>query len=265
MARLDGKIALITGAAVGMGATHARVFVEEGAKVIIADVNEEGGQQLADELGDAALYLRHDVTDPGSWAAVVAMATDAFGHPSVLVNNAGVAGPIAPTADISDEDYLRTVSVDQHGVLFGMRAVIPGMIKAGGGAVVNISSIAGNTYVYGCPNPAYTAAKFAVRGLTRAAAVEYAAQNIRVNSVHPGGVATPLMLATIDEATMTALASAVPLGRLAYAREVSAAVLFLASDEASYITGTEIIVDGGQLATSAGYSLAGPRMRAPSS
>lgn len=245
MARLEGKVALITGAAVGMGAAHARLFVEEGAKVILSDINIDDGKELADSLGPNALFVRHDVTQPESWTSVLKEAATAFGTVTVLVNNAGLAGPAAKTAELSDEDYLRTVDVDQNGIFYGMRAVIPGMIEAGGGSIVNISSVAGFAHVHGTPSLAYTGAKFAVRGMTKATAVEYGRDNIRVNSIHPGVIVTPMMLAAIDEATIAGYAAAIPVGRLADAREVSCAVLFLASDEASYISGTELIVDGG--------------------
>jgi 3alpha(or 20beta)-hydroxysteroid dehydrogenase len=245
VARLEGKVALITGAAVGMGASHARMFVDEGASVILSDINVADGAKLADSLGPNAIFLRHDVTDPSSWRSVVKEAATAFGAVTVLVNNAGLAGPAAKTADLSDEDYFRTVNVDQSGIFFGMRAVIPGMIEAGGGSIVNISSVAGFAHMAGSPSVAYTGAKFAVRGMTKAAAVEYGEHHIRVNSIHPGGILTPMMLAAIDDAAMSQLAAAVPAGRLGDPREISYAVVFLASDEASYISGTELIVDGG--------------------
>ncbi|MFF5075420.1 glucose 1-dehydrogenase [Actinoplanes sp. NPDC000266] len=248
MGKLTGKVAVITGAASGMGVEHARLFIEEGAKVALTDILEEQGRALAGELGDNALFLRHDVTDPDAWSSVVEATTSAFGPVTVLVNNAGYAGPAAGVADMTPGDYLKTIAIDQHGVFYGMRAVIPGMLAAGGGSIVNISSVAGFVHQINVPNPAYTAAKFAVRGLTKAAAVQYGPRGIRVNSVHPGGVLTPMLAGTLTSEEISAVAADVPLRRLADPREVSRLVAFLASDESSYITGAEHLIDGGQTA-----------------
>jgi len=245
--RLKGKVALITGAARGMGASHARRFVEEGAKVIMTDINEEAGSALAKELGSNALFLRHDVTDASSWSEVVSKGTSAFGPITVLVNNAGVLGPIAKTAELSEEEYLKVCAINQHGVFLGMKTVIPSMLEAGIGSIVNISSAAGIAAIYGFPSLAYVASKFAVRGMTKAAAIEYGPQNIRVNSVHPGFINTPMMVEATDESGGEAL-KLIPLGRIADAREVSNLMLFLASDESSFITGAEYVIDGGMLA-----------------
>jgi len=247
MARLEGKTALITGGASGMGAAHVRLFIAEGAKVIITDINEELGTSFAAELGDQALFLRHDVSDPDSWASVVAEGTSAFGPITVLVNNAGIPGPVVETADLSDRDYGNLIKVDQDGVFYGMRAILPGMVAAGGGSIVNISSAAGMAHLPGSPNIGYTGAKFAVRGMTKAVAVEYGKHKVRANSVHPGPIRTPLN-ATFDQSALDAVAASVPLGRFAEPEEVSSAVLFLASEESSFISGTELVVDGGILA-----------------
>lgn len=248
MTRLEGKVALITGAAVGMGAEHARLFVEEGARVILSDVNEEAGTALAEELGENALFLRHDVSAPESWASVIAEGTEKFGPITVLVNNAGLSGPNVLTADLDDREYLRMVEVDQNGVFYGMRAILPGMIEAGGGSIVNISSAAGMAHLPGTPNVGYTGAKFAVRGMTKATAIEYGPQNIRVNSVHPGAILTPMAENLNDKSVLDAVAETIPLRRFARPREVSYLVVFLASDESSYITGSEMVIDGGRLA-----------------
>jgi 3alpha(or 20beta)-hydroxysteroid dehydrogenase len=248
MGRLDEKIAIITGAASGMGAEHARVFVAEGARVVLTDILEAEGKALADELGSAARFVRHDVTDPDGWSAVVRTAEAEFGTVTVLVNNAGYAGPPATVADMDTDAYLRTIAIDQHGVFYGMRAVIPGMVAAGGGSIVNISSVAGFVHQVDVPNPAYTAAKFAVRGLTKAAAVQFGPQGVRVNSVHPGGVLTPMLKTTVPQEAIDAIVADVPLRRMAEPVEVSRLVVFLASDDSSYVSGAEHLIDGGQTA-----------------
>ncbi|CAN5158030.1 SDR family oxidoreductase [soil metagenome] len=247
MGRLSGKVAIITGAARGMGASHARLFVQQGAKVVLTDLNADGGESLAKELGDAAIFVSHDVTKPDSWSNVIAKAVDAHGTIDILVNNAGILGPMAPTAELTAEGYDLVCAINQHSVFYGMKAVLPVMVKAGRGSIVNISSIAGMAANYGFPSLAYVASKFAVRGMTKATAVEYGKHNIRVNSVHPGFIQTPMMVEATDEVGGEALAQ-IPLGRIADPIEVSNLVLFLASDESSYITGAEHLVDAGMLA-----------------
>lgn len=247
MTRLEGKVALITGGASGMGAAHVRLFLDEGAKVIITDINADLGASFARDLGDNALFLRHDVSDPASWDEVIKAGVEKFGPVTILVNNAGIPGPVVKTLDLPDSDYLRLINIDQNGVFYGTQAVLPVMIAAGGGSIVNISSAAGMAHLPGSPNIGYTAAKFAVRGLTKATAVEYGRDGIRANSVHPGAILTPLNQ-TFDQSALDEVAAGVPIGRFAQPEEVSHAVLFLASDDASYITGTELIVDGGILA-----------------
>jgi 3alpha(or 20beta)-hydroxysteroid dehydrogenase len=246
---LAGKVAVITGGAQGMGEAHARTFVELGARVAITDVRHEQGAALAAELGPDAAFFDLDVTQPDQWATVTRQVTEKWGPVTVLVNNAGVPGPIAQTADLAVEDYLKTIAVDQHGVFFGMRAVLPGMVAAGGGSIVNISSVAGFAHVRHVPNPAYTAAKAAVRGMTRAAAVEYGEQRIRVNCVLPGPVVTPMMLADNTlEILKGDVGAATALKRSASPDEVSNLVAFLASDASAFITGADHFIDGGQAA-----------------
>ena len=247
MARLDGKVALITGAAQGMGESHATVFVEEGAKVIITDINKEGGQALAERLGENAVFIEHDVTDLKSWESAVKKGIEKFGDITVLVNNAGVLGPIAKTEDLTEEDYMKVCAINQNSAIFGMKTVLPSMVEAGGGSIVNISSIAGIVANYGFPSLAYVASKSAVRGMSKATAVEYGNKNIRVNSVHPGFIQTQMMADATDESGGDALKD-IPLGRIADPKEVSKAVLYLASDDSSYVTGTEQIVDAGMTA-----------------
>jgi len=230
-----------------MGASHTKRFVAEGAKVILTDLREEAGSALAAELGESALFLRHDVTKSEDWAAVIEEGEASFGPITVLVNNAGVLGPVAKTGEISEADYLKVCAINQTAVFLGMKAVLPSMLKAGIGSIVNISSIAGIGANYGFPSLAYVGSKFAVRGMSKATAIEYGSKNIRVNSVHPGFIQTPMMVEATNEKGGDAL-GLIPLGRIAQPIEVTNLVLFLASDEASFITGTEQIVDGGMTA-----------------
>lgn len=247
MGRLSGKVAIITGASQGMGTSHAKAFVREGAKVILTDLNDSAGEALAASLGDSALYIHHDVADAAGWREVVARGEAAFGAVTILVNNAGVLGKIGGTLDFAQSDFEAVCNVNQLGVYLGMQAVIPSMQKAGGGSIVNISSIAGIVAIYGAPNLAYVASKFAVRGMTKQVAVEFGRQNIRCNSIHPGYIKTPMMAAATDEGGGEAT-KMIPLGRLADVEEVSNLAIFLASDESSFITGAEHIIDGGMTA-----------------
>ncbi|MFJ2214713.1 SDR family NAD(P)-dependent oxidoreductase [Streptomyces sp. NPDC101062] len=244
MGKLDGKVAIITGAAQGMGESHARRFVSEGAKVALTDLNEERGREIAAELGENALFLRHDVTSLADWGRVLRETEEAFGTVTVLVNNAGVLGPVTPTVELGEEEYLHVCAVNQHSQYYGMKTVIPSMQRAGGGSIVNVSSIAGIVSIVGSPNLAYVGSKFASRGMTKHVAVQYGPDNIRANSVHPGYIKTPMMAAATDE-DGGGIAEAVPLRRMSEADEVSSLVLFLASDDSSYISGTEHIIDGG--------------------
>lgn len=247
MSRLAGKIAIITGASQGMGTAHARAFVAHGAKVILTDLNEQAGNALAAELGPNAIFVKQNVAKAEDWKAVVQQGEKQFGTVNVLVNNAGILGTLASTTELPEEEFLRVCAVNQTGVFLGMQAVLPGMIKAGGGSIVNISSIAGLVAIYGAPNLAYVASKFAVRGMTKQVAVEYGDKNVRVNSVHPGYIKTPMMVAATDEGGGEALAQ-IPLRRMAESAEVANLVVFLASDESSFITGTEHVIDGGMTA-----------------
>jgi 3alpha(or 20beta)-hydroxysteroid dehydrogenase len=247
MSRLAGKIAIITGASQGMGMAHARAFVAQGAKVVLGDLNEEGGKALASELGPNAVFVKQDVARAEDWQAILREGEKRFGTVNVLVNNAGILGKLAATTELPETEFLRVCAVNQTAVFLGMQTVLPGMIKAGGGSIVNISSIAGLVAIYGAPNLAYVASKFAVRGMTKQVAVEYGGKNIRVNSVHPGYIKTPMMVAATDEGGGEALAQ-IPLHRMAEPSEVSNLVVFLASDESAFITGTEHVIDGGMTA-----------------
>jgi 3alpha(or 20beta)-hydroxysteroid dehydrogenase len=244
MGRLDGKVAVVTGAAQGMGEAEARRFVAEGAKVVMTDLNEELGQQIAAELGDSAHFVKHDVGSLADWQRVVEETEARFGPATVLVNNAGMLGPLAGLAELDEESYLRVCAVNQHSVFYGMKCVVPGMQRAGGGSIVNVSSVAGIVSIVGAPNLAYVGTKFALRGMTKHVAVEFGKDNIRVNTVHPGYIKTPMMAAATDEEG-GGITSQVPLARMAEPDEVANLVLFLASDESSYITAHEHIVDGG--------------------
>lgn len=245
MARLVGKVAIVTGAAQGMGAAHARRFIAEGAKVVITDINRDAGEALAAELGDNASFELLDVADGDSWRVTVAATEDRFGPVTTLVNNAGILGPGAACAELSEADFLKVCAINQTSVFLGAKYVIPSMLKAGGGSIVNISSISGIVAIYGTPNVAYAASKFAVRGITKQVAIEYGKQGVRANSVHPGYIRTPMMTAALDDEQIKIASGSVPIGRVGEVEDVSNLVVFLASDESTFITGTEHIIDGG--------------------
>ena len=237
--RLEGKVAIISGAARGQGDNEARRFVSEGARVVLTDIDPKG-QAVADALGANARFVRHDVGNEDDWAKVVAVAQEAFGKIDILVNNAGVFKP-ANIVDTTLAAFDLHYRVNTLGVFLGMRAVIPAMEK-GGGSIINISSIAG---MRGWPGMiAYGGTKWASRGLTQCAARELAPQRIRVNSIHPGLVDTP-MLDDHDPAALEAFEAAVPFGRMGSVDDVAEMVIFLASDLSNYITGAEIVIDGG--------------------
>ena len=246
MARLEGKVAIITGAASGIGAAAARLFVSEGAKVVIGDIQDEKGRSTAGEVGENALYVRLDVAQEADWQAAIEETVRRFGRLDVLVNNAGTGGsnPFAKIEDQTEEDWHTVMDVNARGVFLGAKFAIPEMRKVSGGSIVNISSIYGLVgAALGAP---YPASKGAVRIFTKAAAIQYAADGIRVNSVHPGFIDTPqtAKMLSIPE-TRADLISRTPLGRLGTPEDIAAGILFLASDEASYITGAEFVMDGG--------------------
>ena len=247
--RLVGKVALISGAARGMGAAEARLFVAEGARVVLGDILDEQGRTVADELNQGAgcpraVYRHLDVTTADPWQAAVSTAERAFGGLDVLVNNAGVLD-MAGVEETTEEAWDRVVAVNQKGVWLGMKAAVPAMRRRGGGSIVNISSILG--LVGSGAATAYQGSKGAVRLLTKTAAVQYAPEQIRVNSVHPGLIATPILEPLAPE-VVEQFRSGHPVQRAGTPEEVAYGVLFLASDEASFVTGAELAIDGGYTA-----------------
>lgn len=239
MNKLDGKVAIVTGGAAGMGETHARLFIENGAKVVLTDIDEEKGTKLADELGEDALFVQHNVTDEEGWKEVVKKAEDAFGPVNILVNNAGISQSLSVESSL--DDYMKIVNINQVSIFLSMKYVVPSMEKEDGGSIINISSI--NGLEGGALG--YTDTKFAVRGMTKAAAKELAPRGIRVNSVHPGVINTPMVQNSPHFDQIQAMVQMVPLKRMAEPEEISQLVLFLASDDSSYSTGSEFIADGG--------------------
>jgi 3(or 17)beta-hydroxysteroid dehydrogenase len=245
--RLEGKVAIISGAASGMGAATARMFAREGAKVVIADRMEHEGQLVAETIGKAARFETLDVTDEASWAATVAATTRHFGKLDILVNNAGISGS-AEQDLYSTDAWHRIMAVNATGVFLGIKHAIPAMVANGKGSIVNLSSIAGIIGSEGI-HMAYNASKAAVRLMTKTVAVQHAKDNIRANSIHPGIM--PAMRTsgrTADPAVRAKRMQVIPMRRPGELDEVAYAILFLASDESSYITGSEIHVDGGAIA-----------------
>ncbi|HET6167257.1 MAG TPA: glucose 1-dehydrogenase [Marmoricola sp.] len=253
MDRLNGKIAIVTGGAQGQGAEIARQFVAEGASVVIADVADEHGELLAKELcqnsgGDGAVFRHHDVSDEQSWTDLVAETNERFGPVNVLANNAGVLrfGEIA-TGAIEDVELMWRVN--QMGVFLGMRAVVPTMKANGGGSIINASSVEGLAGMANCT--AYAATKWAIRGMTKCAAMELGGRGIRVNSVHPGMIDTPMTRVHGGDVAMEFGASKVPMRRVGHPEDIAPVYVFLASDESGYMNGAELAVDGGVTATHA--------------
>ncbi len=246
---LKNKIALITGAASGIGAEAARLFVEYGAQVVLTDIQEEKGVALATRLGCNARFLRHDVRLRHDWEVAVTSAEETFGPINVLCNNAGMIVYSNSIQNSSEEEYQRVIDVNQVGVFLGMSAVVPSMIRAGGGSIVNTSSAFG--LVAGPGSIAYVASKFAVTGMTKAAALDLGPLGIRVNSVHPGLINTPISEGAPQELldAVNASANATPLGRAGQPNEIAEVMAFLASDASSYCTGGAFSADGGWTAS----------------
>ncbi|MGI5321422.1 glucose 1-dehydrogenase [Actinomadura nitritigenes] len=236
MGRVDGKIALISGGARGIGAASARALVAEGAKVVLGDILDEEGKAVVDELGDAARYVHLDVTSPDDWTAAVQAAVGEFGGLNVLFNNAGIANG-ATIQRFSLEKWQKIIDINLTGPFLGIRAATDALIAAGGGSIINTSSIEGlrgTSWAHG-----YVASKWGLRGLTKSVAMELAPHGVRVNSLHPGLIRTPLTDGIPDDMIP------VPLGRPGLPEDVASFVVFLASDESSYATGTEFVIDGG--------------------
>jgi 3alpha(or 20beta)-hydroxysteroid dehydrogenase len=236
MGRVDGKIALISGGARGIGAASARALVAEGAKVVLGDILDEEGKAVADELGDAARYVHLDVTNPEEWPAAVQAAIAEFGGLNVLFNNAGIANGAAINR-FKLEKWQKIIDINLTGPFLGIRAAADALIAAGGGSIINTSSIEGlrgTSWAHG-----YVASKWGLRGLTKSVAMELAPHGVRVNSLHPGLIRTPLTEGIPDDMIP------VPLGRPGVPEDVASFVVFLASDESSYATGSEFVIDGG--------------------
>ena len=258
MGRFDGKVVLVTGAARGQGEAEARLFASEGASVVLADVLDAEGEAVAADIGAAARYVHLDVGSEADWAGAMDVARAHGGRLDALVNNAAIIRPAA-IEDTSLADYMSVINVNQVGCFLGMKAALPLLRESGGGAIVNISSIDGIASKNGLIS--YTASKFAIRGMTKTAAMEWGQFGIRVNSVHPGGVNTIMGNPINDPILETMPYQQQAIGRIGYPDEIARAVAFLASADASYITGTELVVDGGWLAGRLEPGLPGSRVQ----
>ena len=247
--RLEGKVALISGGARGQGAVEAKLFASEGASVVIADILDDEGRQVEAEIaesGGSATYVHLDVTSESQWTDAVSAAVERYGKLDILVNNAGILIR-AGVEDTTEEDWDRIMDINAKGVFLGTKAAIPAMREAGGGSIINISSVAG---LQGSPgSAAYSSTKGAVRILTKSTAIQYALEGIRCNSVHPGLIYTDMTKDTLDTPEGERdWRARVPIGRIGVSEDVAKGVMFLASDESSYMTGSELVIDGGMTA-----------------
>jgi NAD(P)-dependent dehydrogenase (short-subunit alcohol dehydrogenase family) len=249
MDRLQGRVALVTGAASGIGRATAIRLAQEGAAVVVTDIQVEAGEATVASLHEAgakAAFVRHDVTSEQDWEAAVAAAVGEFGGLDVLVNNAGM-GDIKPLEDTTLEEWQRTVDIDQTGVFLGMKAAAAALKASGRGSVVNISSIFGTSGGFGT-SPAYHAAKGAVRTLTKNVALHWATEGVRVNSIHPGFIETPILEPTKGTEYWDTMTALTPMGHLGRPEDIAAGVAYLASDDAAFVTGLELYIDGGYIA-----------------
>lgn len=248
MKTLENKIALVTGAGSGIGKAIALLYASEGAKVVVSDINEKAGNDVVAEIkknGGGAAFVKADTSKAEDAKILVDETVKTFGGLHLAVNNAGIGGPLQPTGEYPIDGWDKVIAINLSGVFYGLRYQIPAMLKSGGGNIVNMASILGNAGTKG--SPAYVAAKHGVVGLTKAAALEYAQQNIRINAIGPGYITTPLLEA-LDDVTMKALVGLHPIGRLGTGQEVAELALWLNSDKASFVTGSYYNVDGGYLA-----------------
>ncbi|WP_026952486.1 SDR family NAD(P)-dependent oxidoreductase [Algoriphagus mannitolivorans] len=249
MKTLSNKVALITGAGSGIGKAAALLFANQGAKVIVSDIHEGHGKEVLEEIkksGGEASFFKCDTSQAKEQEALVQFAMDTYGGLDIAVNNAGIGGPLALTGEYPLDGWQKVVDINLNGVFYGMRFQIPAMLKSGGGSIVNIASILGNVGTRF--SPAYVASKHGVVGLTKAAALEYANQNIRVNSIGPGYINTPLLTNVLEPETIKQVESLHPMNRLGKSEEVADLILFLASSNSSFVTGSYYPVDGGYLA-----------------
>jgi cyclopentanol dehydrogenase len=248
--KLDRKVALISGGAQGLGAAVAKKFAKEGAKVVFGDIRDADGKNVEEAIrseGSEAVYVHLDVTNEPDWPNAVAAAVARYGALQILINNAGIGIPRVPIEQLAVEEWDRVMAVNARGAFLGTKHAIPAMRRSGGGSIVNISSVAGIGQS-AHQEPAYAASKSAIRIFTKATAAQHAEDRIRCNSVHPGPIDTEMIHAAMDAEVLARRLQRVPLGRLGTMDEVVAVVLFLASDDSSYITGSEVVVDGGVLA-----------------
>jgi NAD(P)-dependent dehydrogenase (short-subunit alcohol dehydrogenase family) len=248
MKQLENKVAIITGAGSGIGRSTAKLFASEGAKVIISDVNEAHGNSVVDEItknGGTATFVKADSSKPEDNEALVKQTLDKYGALDIAVNNAGIGGPLAATGEYPLDGWKKVIDINLSGVFYGLRYQIPAMLK-NGGSIINVASILGQAATKF--SPAYVAAKHGVVGLTKAAALEYADKKIRVNSIGPGYIKTPLVMNSLDASTLNGLVGLHPIGRLGESEEVAELLLWLASSKASFVTGAYYPIDGGYLA-----------------